>query len=253
MDRLDDVPVMVDFPQAWLDKALSITGEFEGSGFDNVTGNFDGQGISCGILQWNAGQGSLQTKLLKKFIELHGSIDKLNIFPEKIMDTLATSNTEAGLRLVAHHMLSGVHVIDEWNHAWKIFLTIPGMIEVQKIACEDVASKAMKHCREWEMVSPRAFCWFFDLITQNGGLKGVKKPTVDRNRLVNACALASPKNASLWLSLKLSDEQIILIIASWQRSMMARAAYMKDVMDRKGTIAAGVGYVHGKNYDVSFK
>ncbi len=41
--------------------ALNITGSFEGGqGFQNLTGNFDGQGISMGLLQWNLGQGSLQ-------------------------------------------------------------------------------------------------------------------------------------------------------------------------------------------------
>ena len=41
--------------------ALNITGSFEGvSGWNNLTGNFDGQGISMGLLQQNLGQGSLQ-------------------------------------------------------------------------------------------------------------------------------------------------------------------------------------------------
>lgn len=41
--------------------SLNITGTFEGvAGWQNLTGNFDGQGISMGLLQWNLGQGSLQ-------------------------------------------------------------------------------------------------------------------------------------------------------------------------------------------------
>lgn len=41
--------------------ALNITGSFEGvAGWQNLTGNFDGQGISMGLLQQNLGQGSLQ-------------------------------------------------------------------------------------------------------------------------------------------------------------------------------------------------
>lgn len=46
--------------------ALNITGSFEGGrGFANVTGNFDGQGISLGLLQQCLGQGSLQPLLLE--------------------------------------------------------------------------------------------------------------------------------------------------------------------------------------------
>lgn len=45
--------------------ALNITGSFEGSrGFENLTGNFDGQGVSMGLLQQNLGQGSLQPMLI---------------------------------------------------------------------------------------------------------------------------------------------------------------------------------------------
>jgi hypothetical protein len=44
---------------------LSMTGTFETSQkppecFGVVTGNFDGQGLSAGVLQWNLGQGTLQ-------------------------------------------------------------------------------------------------------------------------------------------------------------------------------------------------
>ncbi len=46
----------------WIQIALAITGDFEtiGDPFAGVTGDFDGMGISCGVLQWNIGQGSMQ-------------------------------------------------------------------------------------------------------------------------------------------------------------------------------------------------
>ncbi|MCB0366833.1 MAG: hypothetical protein KDD68_15660, partial [Bdellovibrionales bacterium] len=46
--------------------ALSITGSFEGrSGWHNISTNFDGQGMSLGLLQQNFGQGSLQPLLIR--------------------------------------------------------------------------------------------------------------------------------------------------------------------------------------------
>jgi hypothetical protein len=50
---------------ASIEKALSITGHFEDSDdpFGAVSGNFDGMGISLGVLQWNIGSGSLQPLL----------------------------------------------------------------------------------------------------------------------------------------------------------------------------------------------
>lgn len=47
---------------------LNITGSFEGrANWGNITNNFDGQGISLGLLQQNLGQGSLQPLLIKMF------------------------------------------------------------------------------------------------------------------------------------------------------------------------------------------
>lgn len=48
--------------------ALNISGSFEGrTGWSNLTNNFDGQGISMGLLNQNLGQGSLQPM----WIEMH--------------------------------------------------------------------------------------------------------------------------------------------------------------------------------------
>jgi hypothetical protein len=47
---------------------LNITGSFEGhQGWTNITGNFDGQGLSLGLMQQNLGQGSLQPWLIEMF------------------------------------------------------------------------------------------------------------------------------------------------------------------------------------------
>ena len=46
--------------------AMNITGSFEGhAGWTNLSNNFDGQGVSMGILNQNLGQGSLQPLLIR--------------------------------------------------------------------------------------------------------------------------------------------------------------------------------------------
>lgn len=48
--------------------ALNITGSFEGNvGWKNIAGNFDGQGISLGLMQQNLGQGTLQPLLINMY------------------------------------------------------------------------------------------------------------------------------------------------------------------------------------------
>ncbi len=48
--------------------ALNITGSYEGlEGWKNITGNFDGQGLSLGLIQQNLGQGTLQPWLITMY------------------------------------------------------------------------------------------------------------------------------------------------------------------------------------------
>ena len=54
---------------------LNITGSFEGnSGWKNITGNFDGQGMSLGLMQQNFGQGSLQPWLIEMYKQYNGTM-----------------------------------------------------------------------------------------------------------------------------------------------------------------------------------
>ncbi len=48
--------------------SLNITGSFEGRvGWKNISGNFDGQGLSLGLMQQNLGQGTLQPWLIEMY------------------------------------------------------------------------------------------------------------------------------------------------------------------------------------------
>lgn len=51
-----------------IQKAINITTSFEGKGYETIAGNFDGQGLSLGMFQWNVGKGTLQP-MLKQFME----------------------------------------------------------------------------------------------------------------------------------------------------------------------------------------
>lgn len=75
--------------------ALNVTGTFEGvAGWQNLTGNFDGQGISMGLLQQNLGQGSLQPIWLDMFIR----------YPESFLSFFNSSQ------------ISQIHsMLDRWN------------------------------------------------------------------------------------------------------------------------------------------
>lgn len=58
--------------------ALNLTGSFEGrDGWKNITNNFDGQGMSLGLMQQNFGQGTLQPLLIKSIQKDSSNMKKI--------------------------------------------------------------------------------------------------------------------------------------------------------------------------------
>jgi len=81
-------------------RCMALTGSFETDHsfpdcFAGLSGDFDGQGISFGVLQWNLGQGSLQPllrKIIKAEPEMVESIFAQNY--EELNSVLAASKSE---------------------------------------------------------------------------------------------------------------------------------------------------------------
>lgn len=236
-----------------LARALRITGSFEGKGIDQVTGDFDAQGISVGVLQWNYGQGSLQTEILLPWQKKYGKIDPLAEFPWPGIDATATMGSQSALMYCRRHMLNGTRVKPDWAEAWARFLKHPYTVEMQLKAAEKVGARADKLCRDWGLNSERAFCFFFDVVTQNGSMKTVVRESAS---LVECLAICDgprrPSNRTLWKELlpKATTEQLVLFKAAYDRACLANPTFFQDVFSRKGTIALGRGIVHGKSWNL---
>ena len=249
---MSDAPPMVPYPH--LPMAIMITGSFEGSGYGQVTGDFDGQGMSVGVLQWNFGQGTLQRTILDRYWQRHGSIDALRIFPSPGLDSLRGSSIRASLTYVRNHMLSSKSVKRDWRAAWQKFLLLPEVKQLQLEGCYGVAAQAQKIMNSWHMDGERAFCFFFDIVTQNGTMKDVVKPMANIHTAKTYASRASKTNKAIWLkyleTAHPTADQLILFCAGYQRAIRSRAAYVQDVFSRKGSIALGKGLVHGKSVDL---
>ena len=118
--RVPDTPTPVGPSDELINKALDITGAFEGSGFNQVTGNFDGQGISAGVLQWNYGQGSLQSKILKPILSKYGR-GAFDMFPNPsaVIDSAYMSASRGKSQAKRYMLTWGGKVKPEWESAWK--------------------------------------------------------------------------------------------------------------------------------------
>lgn len=240
-----------EFVEKMSEFVLNLTGSFEGEGFTEVSGNFDGQGLSCGVLQWCLGQGSLQEKILRPWIKKHGSIDALGIFPRNDIDRLAQMNASQALGYAASYIGYGPNA--NWKAAWKKFMGRKDVIELQVQAAQKLLATAFANAENWGFKnSARAICFFFDVATQNGALL-ISKPTPSRVAALSYASQAKGKNPEIWKKAiaTASDEQLCLFQAAYLRARKSKARWFQDVFARKGTLALGVGVVHGANKNIN--
>jgi hypothetical protein len=237
-------------------RVLALTAAFEtGRGFPEcfggVAGNFDGQGISFGALQWNIGQGSLQPlwKELRRRLQEARREDELktvfgNLYPtfSRMLD--ASKEEQMQWALEIQYMVStrtrAWRIADPWKAALQALGTHPDMINIQVERADALYQVALGFCRDYGLTTERGAALMFDIRVQNG--------SVDRlgsgEKIRRGFELINPI-----LDDAQEQEERMRIIAR-ERAAVAKAEWREDVLKRKLTIAEGKGVVHNRSFDL---
>jgi hypothetical protein len=253
----------VDVPDAWIKVALEITGRFENSAdpFGGVSGDFDQMGISLGVLQWNLGMGSLQP--LVKAIGRGQVLSLMPIYGHELW-TACTGDIASALA-IARRWQTGSKLRPDVRLELKNLARSPAFLDQQIAAAGEVGQRALDRAAAWTAGTPalQEFCWFFDLLTQNGGLKDVSPAMVadfiaasghqQADDVVCDWLESRPptdhgvrdawKNAALWRN-QVPTGNLTLFVASYLRAQRAKPEWRTDTLNRKATIAVGHGWVH---------
>jgi hypothetical protein len=263
------MPVSDDF----LTAGLRITGHFEDSvdPLAAVSGNFDAKGISLGVLQWNIGSNSLQPT-----IKAIGKSAVILTMPNYGGDLWRACNTTVA---------EGLSIVRAWqpnnklpkkcSDELKTYVRSAPFQERQSEVARKVGNAAWDTAVSWAdkrgsgNVSKREFCWFYDVFTQNGGLKSLTVKKV-RDFIANhgaeaadeICdwlaaradddrgAIDSRKNANLWRG-NVADSDLVLFVASYLRIQESDPVWQSDAMNRKGAITLGFGRIHKGKHKLS--
>src|SRR5271155_3040102 len=170
--------------QQLLELCLKVSGGFEsgtGPSYTTLTGNFDGMGMSAGILQWNAGQGTLQTLVTN--IGTAMGWGKAKSFFSSDISVFAQLKPAAGIQwCLDHYIVSGGKSVDPDAAAkWVNFLSQPESVAAQvSIASNGILGHAKREVAAYApdyVNDTRPYAFFFDLVTQEGGMT-VGKQTV---------------------------------------------------------------------------
>jgi len=222
-------------------RCLALTGAFETSQpppdcFAGITGDFDGQAISFGTLQWNLGQGSLQP-LLKKMDNKHPEVfeeifhDHCSEFRE-ILRAPYEQQMEWGRSIQDPNRFI---IREPWYGLFKSLGRNRKFQKIQEQAANSLHRSAKKLAEEYDLESERAVALMFDIKVQNGSIYPYVKEQIlrDFDHL--------PEDAG--------EEERLIIVAN-RRAEASNPRWVEDVRNRKLTIARGEGTVHGMHYDL---
>jgi hypothetical protein len=252
---------------ALLALCLQVSGSFENGGgarYDSLTGNFDGQGISVGILQWNAGQGTLQT-LLIKISETMGW-DKMQTFFHSSIHQLALSKPADAVQFcLDHYIAEGGKNIDPTAAAlWKTFLNQPESVAAQNALAQQTVLAHAKRLVGMYAASyadrNRPYAFFFDVCVQEGGMAvghtivPVVSGTSDVSDVMAFAQLKDPNCAAIWQANASGDDLAALLLHyAYARAKLGKPDYWWDTTSRRGTIACRGGIVHEGRIDLMDK
>jgi hypothetical protein len=224
-------------------RCLALTGTFETSRasplcFSCLSGDFDGQGMSFGALQWNLGRGTLQP-LLKAMDDRH---------PDILGGILKDKHAElqAVLGRSQPEQLAWARSIQDRQHAivepWRsLFVALGAENRFQDIQLESAGTyrtSALQLWQQYALASRRALALMFDIAVQNGSIDKVVHDRIigDFERV--------PSDGD--------DAEVarMRIIAN-RRAEAAAPQWVEDVRARKLVIANGQGALHGRQFDLA--
>jgi hypothetical protein len=224
-------------------RSLALTGAFETDTgppgcFAGLSGDFDQQGLSFGVCQWNLGQGSLQP-LLTAMDRGHAVVVDEVFGPHaaELRAMLASSRDEQLAWAQSIQNPRSV-VVEPWRGLFKSLGRRPEFQAVEVDAAGRMYQQALAWCRTYGVRSERAVALMFDIRVQNGSISDTTRAQIERD--FQAIGSADPEAAEV---------ERLRVIAT-RRAEAANPKWVADVRTRKLTIANGVGTVHGAHYDL---
>ena len=247
----------------WTKACLDIVQGWEGeTPYANITGDFDGMGLTCGSLGWTWHYGD-QQRLVKEFAGKVGTAVIFECMPTfgKQYWNLVNGSIEGTIGSI-RKISRGANVSNPYKKELEALWTHPEFIKVQVSEAKRTMAKfAMDNILSFgNKVTFQKFLWLFDTRVLNGSLKGIDlslyknaEAEIAVEAINNMAVLHgyntadAKKNKQLWAKLNVfqGDEPQLLMLAM-KRAKLSRKEFIHTTLNRRGTISTGAGYVNGK-------
>jgi hypothetical protein len=208
--------------------ATNISKQFEVGNSNQIAGNFDGQGLSLGYLQWCIGQGTLQPLLNRMDREYNAEMKSIfgtnyNSVHKMILDTPV--NQLAWAKSINN---STNAIAQPWYSQFVTLYNNPHFINIEADAKAYRVEQAMIICDKYNLKTVRGFALAFDIAVQNGGISTEASKIIDT-------AITEKHN--------MTEKDLLKVIANAVADTATSNA--EDIRLRKMTIVNGTGTVHG--------
>jgi putative cell wall-binding protein len=220
--------------------AVNITKQFEASTSNQVAGNFDGQGLSLGNLQWCIGQGTLQPILNRMDREYNAQMRSIFGANYDSIHNMTLDTLENQLKWAMNINDGTNKIMEPWYSQFVSLCTNQGFIKIETEAQVYTVKQAMIICDKYNLKTVRGFALAFDIVTQNGSINS------GAIRIIDTALVQNPS---------MIEKNLLGVIANAVAD--SSSSNSADIRSRKIAIVNGQGTVHGsmlyldKNFGLS--
>jgi hypothetical protein len=227
--------LMNEPPPAILNRCLQLTADFEGHGFLKLVGNFDGAGLTWGIIGFTLQHGELQKILTEVELNHPGLLERaFGNLKDELLRVLGQSRSD---QLDWANRISvgsqKYRVEPGWEKAFAILGTFPEVQAIQLQRVNKYWDIAVRDAGRFGIQTEMGLSLCFDVAVQNGGIDFDSE-----ERRIKRWLEENPGTSERDRRVRIAD-----VVAE-----NSRPQYVEDVRRRKRTIATGDGQVHGTRY-----
>jgi peptidoglycan hydrolase-like protein with peptidoglycan-binding domain len=217
------------------DRCLQLTADFEGHGFRTIAGNFDGAGLTWGIIGYTLQHGEIQNilnEVRQRFPQLFDSA-----FGDLKPVLLAQLNKPWQEQLQWANSISigsnKVRIEEPWEQAFAALGNDSNVQEIQLRRVNKYWQIGARDASRFNLNTEAGIALCFDIAVQNGGIDHDAE-----ERRITSWIKDNPGTGEGDVLVRMAD-----VVAE-----NSRPQYVEDVRTRKRTIATGDGNVHGTRY-----
>jgi hypothetical protein len=218
------------------ERALQLTAAFEGHGFTLAQGNFDGAGITWGIIGFTLKGGELGRIIQRINTDHPGMLEDVFGDSARKLVQIIGSDTQQQMAFANSISLGAQKAVlsEPWLSGFRRLGEEPSVQQLQlAIVDHDYFQPALTTAQRFNLKTELGVALAFDIHVQNGGIS--KSAAQEIGQTMDE----HPSDRELDLR---------IAIANAVADNAKNVNYREDVLRRKLTVATGSGQVHGETF-----